>query len=67
MPPVYKEATVELSEANQVVLNRVTEARLYGFTHVEARLFAESDISVSELRRLKKAGCDPATAARIIL
>lgn len=67
MPPAYKEDTVELTEQSQVILHRFTEARLYGFTRIEARLFAESDISVSGLRRLKKAGCPPAVAARIIL
>jgi hypothetical protein len=57
----------ELGEQAQVVLNRYREAREYGLTRLEARLYAESQIDVSELRRLRRAGCAPAIAAKILL
>lgn len=58
---------IVLSEEQQVILHRYTEARAYGFTMIEARLFAESEIDVSELRRLKRVGCPPAMAVKILL
>lgn len=61
------EQEVELSEARRVILHRYQEARRYGLTLVEARLYAESGIDASELRRLKRKGCPPAQAARILL
>lgn len=67
MPPVYKDTTLELSEANRVVLHRFTEARLYGFTKIEAMLFAESSLDVGDLRRLIRLKCPPAQAAKILL
>jgi hypothetical protein len=57
----------ELGEQAKVVLNRYKEAREYGLTRLEARLYAESQIDVSELRRLRRAGCAPAVAAKILL
>jgi hypothetical protein len=57
----------ELGEQAKVVLNRYREARLYGFTRLEARLYAESEIDASQLRRLKRVGCPPAAAAKILL
>ena len=62
-----EDGTVELDEVRRVVLHRYREARLYGLTRVEARLYAESQIDASELRRLKRMGCSPAVAARILL
>lgn len=59
--------TVELTEQTRVVLHRYREARAYGLTRVEARLYAESGIDASELRRLKRKGCPPLMAARILL
>jgi hypothetical protein len=60
-------ADQELGEQGRVVLHRYKEAREYGLTRLEARLYAESQIDVSELRRLRLAGCDPAIAAKILL
>lgn len=57
----------DLSEAQEAVYRRYKEAREYGLTRVEARLFADSDIDVGELRRLKKKGCPPKLAADILL
>jgi hypothetical protein len=59
--------TVELDEPGRVMLHRYEEARRYGLTMVEARLYAESTIDAGELRRLKVLGCPPAKAARILL
>lgn len=50
-----------------VYLNRFREACDYGLTRIEARMFAESDIDVGELRRLRRKGCPPALAAKIVL
>jgi hypothetical protein len=61
------DTTVEFGEYSRVILHRYTEAREYGLTRVEARLYAESQIDASELRRLKRAKCPPAQAARILL
>lgn len=58
---------VQLSERQQVVLHRYLEARQYGLTLVEARLFAESDTDVSELRRLVRVKCPPQLGAKILL
>lgn len=57
----------EPSERTVVVFRRYEEARRYGFTRREARLFAESDVDVGELRRLKRAKCPPDRAAAILL
>jgi hypothetical protein len=57
----------ELGEQGRVVLHRYREAREYGLTRLEARLYAESQIDASELRRLRRAGCAPAIAAKILL
>jgi hypothetical protein len=56
-----------LSERGRVVLHRYEEARLYGFTRVEALRYAESSADVGDLRRLKAAGCPPRVAADILL
>jgi hypothetical protein len=65
--PETTTTTVELGERNRVILHRYTEARTYGLTKIEARLYAESEISASELRRLKRVKCPPAVAAKILL
>jgi hypothetical protein len=57
----------EMGEQARVVYNRYKEAREYGLTRLEARLYAESTIDASELRRLRRAGCAPAIAAKILL
>jgi hypothetical protein len=57
----------ELGEQARVVYHRYKEAREYGLTRLEARLYAESTIDASELRRLRRAGCAPAIAAKILL
>lgn len=65
--PALESEDIELSEQQKVVLHRYQEAREYGFTRLEARLYAESDIDASELRRLKRAGWPPVWAARVLL
>jgi len=65
--PATTHEPVVLSEEQQVVLHRYTEARAFGFTMVEARLYAESDIDCGKLRVLKLSGCGPAMAAKILL
>jgi hypothetical protein len=57
----------QLSDQEKVVLHRYTEAREYGFTRLEARLYAESAIDAGELRRLKRAKWPPAAAAKVLL
>ena len=57
----------ELTERSRVVLHRYAEARAFGLTRLEARLWAESERDVAELRRLKRLGCPPLVAARILL
>lgn len=44
-------------EQLEILRRRYTEARKAGLTIVEARLFAESDADVGELRRLVEHGC----------
>jgi hypothetical protein len=39
----------------------------YGFTDDEAAAFAYSDIEMAQLLWLRETGCDPRTAARILL
>lgn len=65
--PQLAEDTVALSEQQEVVLHRYHEARDYGFTRLEARLYAESGIDCGELRRLIRVKCPPAVAAKILL
>lgn len=57
----------ERSEQALVVRRRYLEARQYGFTRLEARLFSESNADISELRRLRDLGCRPDLAAKIVL
>lgn len=57
----------ELDEPARVMLHRYEEARRFGLTMVEARLYAESAIDASELRRLKRVKCPPLVAAKILL
>jgi len=54
-------------EQLEVLRRRYTEARRAGMTLVEARLFAESDRDVGELRQLIKGGATPDQIRRIIL
>lgn len=62
------EASDELSDEQlEVLRRRYVEAREAGLTIVEARLFAESDRDVGELRRLVKKGCPVEQLRRIIL
>lgn len=46
---------------------RFDEAREAGLTAVEAKLFAESDRDIGELRKLVKAGCPVDTLRAIVL
>lgn len=54
-------------EQLEVLRRRYTEARCAGLTIVEARLFAESDRDVGELRRLVASGCPLDTIRQIVL
>ncbi len=67
MPVDADTEEVELSERGRVVLRRYAEAREFGLSPVEARLWAESEVDVGELRRLKRLGCPPLVAAKILL
>ena len=58
---------IELDEPGRVILHRSAEARRYWLSMVEARLYADSQIDVSELRRLRRKGCPPRLAAEILL
>jgi hypothetical protein len=55
------------SERDICVQRRRKEALAAGLTLVEARLFAESDRDVGQLRMLVRDGCPAATIARILL
>lgn len=48
-------------------LRRYKEARDAGLSIIEAKLFAESDTDVGELRRLVAKRCPPELLARVIL
>ena len=65
--PAVADEEVKLTEQQEVVLHRYEEARGYGFTRLEARLYAESTIDCGILRHLKAKGCGPAMAAKILL
>lgn len=54
-------------EYRHVVSWRFLQARRVGLTHVEARLFAESDADLEQLRRLATKGCPATLIARIML
>ena len=57
----------ELSERSRVVLWRYEEARDYPLEPLAARLYAEStEIDAEELRRLRRLGCPPRWAAKIL-
>jgi len=58
---------VKLEEQQEVLYRRYKEARLFGLTRLEARLFAESDRDIGELRVLQAKGCSPALAAKILI
>ena len=58
---------LHLEEAALVIYRRYKEAREYGLTKLEARLFADSERDVGELRRLREMGCPPDIAARILI
>jgi hypothetical protein len=55
------------TEAIRVVHKRLREAQRAGMTLVEARLFAESDINVDELRHLVEKGCPAELLAKILV
>lgn len=55
-----------LSEPRRVIFRRFREARDAGLTLVEARVFAEGDADVGQLRKLVKAGCSGRMIARIL-
>lgn len=55
------------SEREICVRRRRQEAIKAGLSIVEARLFAESDRDVGQLRMLVRDGCPPAVIARILI
>jgi hypothetical protein len=55
------------TEQQRVVDRRFDEARSAGLTLVEARLFAESDADVGQLRKLAASGCPAAQIAAILI
>lgn len=57
----------EMGEDRRVMFRRFAEARDAGLTLVEARLFAESDTDIGDLRRLVKLHCTPSLIARILI
>lgn len=57
-----------LTDATRGVLRwRYDEAREAGLSIIEAKLYAESSIDCSLLRRAKKAGCPPELLAKVVL
>lgn len=54
-------------EQVEVLRRRYTEARRAGLTIVEARLFAESDRDVGELRKLVEKRCPVELVRQIVL
>lgn len=64
--PGTKDTPVELNEESRVFLRRYKEAREYGFCEVDARMWAESHVESGQLRRLKRLGCSPKLAAKIL-
>jgi hypothetical protein len=46
---------------------RFLEARREGMGFLEAKMFADSEIDISELRRLVEHGCPPVLLASILL
>jgi len=58
---------VQPDEQARVRRRRYWEALDSGLTTVEARLFAESEADIGELRRLVKDGCPLETIRRIVL
>lgn len=54
-------------EATRVRIRRFREARTAGMTVLEAKLFAESEIDIGELRRLVKLECPVEQITRILL
>lgn len=65
--PAAENTRVEITEETRVFLRRYEEARRFGFCQVDARLWAESGEDVEKLRRLRRDGCPPRLAARILL
>jgi len=54
-------------EQTAVYLRRYKEARAAGLSIVEARMFAESDTDIGELRRLVRKDCPRELLARLVL
>lgn len=61
------DALEQAPEVLRVQQWRFEQAREAGLTKLEARLFAESDASLEELRLLVAKGCSPMVIARIVL
>lgn len=54
-------------ELLEVFRRRYTEARQAGLEHVEAEVFANSDVDIGELRRLVRGRATPVQIARLLL
>jgi hypothetical protein len=61
--------TAETMSTEQAVMwsRRLKEARRAGMTRIEARMFAESEMDIGELRRLVAKGCPPMLLAKLLL
>ena len=54
-------------EERRVLIWRFAQTRRLGLSHVEARLFAESNADIGQFRGLIARGCSPDVALRIVL
>ena len=63
----YLEAPEVADVQRQVVLWRQEQAVKAGLSWLEARVWADSDGDVGELRRLVEAGCPVSLLARLVL
>lgn len=66
--PVPEDTDVDAElEVAQVLRRRRREALAAGMSPVEARLFAESEIDIGQLRHLVAAGCPDSLLAKVLL
>ena len=66
-PGTVHEAEPLSKEEQQILLWRFAQGRRLGLSHVEARLFAESDADLGLFRSLVARGCTAELALRITL
>ena len=63
----WPDLPIPCDELLEVRRRRYREARKARLTIAESELFADSDTDIGILRKLHKAGCDPALIASIVL